>query len=75
VPLDGLHIVIREAGFPADGGQQSAELDAALGFDGFLQDVAYLCLGASAVLGRTHAQRPMGFFRQVPYCQRGHRCT
>jgi hypothetical protein len=75
VCLDGLDILICEAGLPADGGQQRAERDAALGPDGFLQDVMEFRLGISAVLGRSHAQRAMDFLGEVPYGESGHRNT
>jgi hypothetical protein len=72
LPLDDLHILGREAGFPANGGQQGAEPDAALESGGFLQDVADLGLRASAVFSRMHAQCPMRLLRQVAYGQSGH---
>ncbi len=75
MPLNGLHIFIREAGVPADGGEEGAEFDAAHGSGGFFEYVAYLRLSAAAVLGRAHAQGAMGFLGQVPYGQSGRRGT
>ncbi len=73
--LDCLHIFTGKAGIPAYSGEEGAELDAALGFGGSLQDVADFRFGAPAVPGCAHAQRPMGLLRQVPYRQSGHRGT
>jgi hypothetical protein len=61
--VDGLAVFVRKSDFSAQGGECVAEANALCRLHGLFQDIAYLGLGAAAVLGGTHAQGAVHLIR------------